>query len=315
MPHIRPPAVNGHPRSHGAERCQSAVQQDESIRAGDWSRVKVVLDFVLAAVLLVVLCPVILLLMLLVRLTSTGPAIFRQQRVGIFGRVFTMYKLRTMRIDAEFRTGAVWASEHDPRCTRLGRWMRHLHLDELPQLVNVLRGQMALVGPRPERPEFVLTLAEEIPGYLDRHCVRPGITGLAQILLPPDQDTTDVERKLAVDLYYVRTSGVGMDLRIVFFTGLRLLRIPVWLCNRVVRLPTVAAIPGLIALFGEEHRGPPTPAKVVSEVEPQRASVDSALPQDMSPATDFSTVAPMFLRNDLAATDDGGSISGPDPSL
>lgn len=276
---------------------------------------KVALDFVLAAVLLVVLAPVMLLLMALVRLTSAGPAIFRQQRVGLFGRVFTMYKLRTMRMDAEARTGAVWAREHDSRCTAIGHWMRHLHLDELPQLVNVLRCEMALVGPRPERPEFVLTLAEDIPGYLDRHCVRPGITGLAQILLPPDQDTTDVERKLVVDLYYVQTSGLGMDLRIVLFTGLRLLRIPVALCHRLMRLPKFAAIPGLVPLFAEEHRGPPTPAKVFSDAEPQRTIEGTALPPDVLRVARFSTVAPMFLRNDLAATDDGGPISGSETSL
>lgn len=220
------------------------------IAATAWSRSlgKAAFDRLVAWMALVVLSPVLLLLVILVRLTSRGPAVFRQKRVGRNGRIFTLYKLRTMRIDAEANTGAVWAEQHDPRCTSLGRWMRHLHLDELPQLVNVLTGDMSLVGPRPERPEFVVLLAAEIPHYLDRHAVHPGITGLAQILLPPDHEVADVRRKLSVDLHFARHCGFWLDFRLLAFTGLRLLRVPVSLCDRLAPLPALAAIPVIAPL-------------------------------------------------------------------
>jgi lipopolysaccharide/colanic/teichoic acid biosynthesis glycosyltransferase len=134
-----------------------------------------------------------------------------------------MYKLRSMRCDAEARTGPVWASAgHDPRVTPLGYWLRYLHLDELPQLYNILRGEMALVGPRPERPEFVGLLAEQIPGYWERLKVKPGITGLAQINLPPDTDLHSVRCKLVLDREYVERGGLVLDARIVLCTLLRL---------------------------------------------------------------------------------------------
>ncbi|HVX15444.1 MAG TPA: sugar transferase [Pirellulales bacterium] len=177
------------------------------------------------AVLLVPALPVIGLLVLVVRLTSRGPGVFRQTRVGLAGRHFTMYKLRTMRIDAEAGTGPVWTQENDPRVTAVGRLLRRLHLDEFPQLFNVVRGEMALIGPRPERPEFVHRLARDIPGYLDRLCVRPGITGLAQINLPPDTDLDSVRRKLVLDVEYVERGSVGIDVRIFLATFLRLFHI------------------------------------------------------------------------------------------
>ena len=146
----------------------------------------------LAVVLLILGSPIMLSTILLVRLTSPGPSIFRQTRVGKNGRIYTMYKIRSMRQDAEVKSGPVWTTTKDPRITRVGRFIRTLHLDEFPQLFNVLKGEMALIGPRPERPEFVDKLAREIPGYLDRLSVRPGITGLAQINLPPDSDLDSV---------------------------------------------------------------------------------------------------------------------------
>ena len=160
--------------------------------------------------------PLIGLLVLIVRLNSRGPGIFRQVRVGKRGRTFTMYKLRSMRIDAEAKTGPAWSpTGGDPRVTRLGYWLRRLHLDELPQLFNVVRGEMSLVGPRPERPEFVEVLAEQIPGYLNRLMVQPGITGLAQINLPPDTDLDSVRRKLILDCEYIRSASSWLDFRIV----------------------------------------------------------------------------------------------------
>jgi lipopolysaccharide/colanic/teichoic acid biosynthesis glycosyltransferase len=175
-------------------------------------------------VLLVAALPVMALLVVLVRLNSRGPGIFRQTRVGKRGLIFTMYKLRSMRVDAESQTGPAWSpSGGDPRTTKLGYWLRRLHLDELPQLWNVVRGEMSLVGPRPERPEFVHLLAEEVPGYLNRLVVQPGITGLAQINLPPDTDLDSVRRKLALDCEYIRTANWWLDVRIVLCTALRVL--------------------------------------------------------------------------------------------
>jgi lipopolysaccharide/colanic/teichoic acid biosynthesis glycosyltransferase len=163
-----------------------------------------------AGVLLFFSAPLIGILILLVRCTSRGPGIYSQVRVGKDGLIFTMYKLRSMRCDAEAQTGAVWAGvKHDPRMTYVGYWLRRLHLDELPQLVNVVYGHMSLVGPRPERPEFVELLAEEVPGYLDRLMVKPGITGLAQINLPPDTDLDSVRRKLVLDREYAWFRALG----------------------------------------------------------------------------------------------------------
>lgn len=183
---------------------------------------KVAIGRAIALVLLLVGSPIILLTMLAIKLTSRGPAIFRQTRVGLNGRIFTMYKIRTMRVDAEAGTGPVWSQRNDPRVTRLGRVVRKLHLDEFPQLINVINGEMGLIGPRPERPEFTQRLAVAIPRYLDRLVVRPGITGLAQINLPPDSDLNSVRRKLALDLRYVQEARLSLDLRILACTCLRL---------------------------------------------------------------------------------------------
>lgn len=183
---------------------------------------KDVVGRVVALVLLVVGLPIIVLAALAVKLTSPGPAIYRQVRVGRKGRLFTMYKIRTMRVDAEAVTGPVWTRTRDPRVTRLGRVMRWLHIDEFPQLINVLRGEMALIGPRPERPEFTQMLARQLPAYEDRLLVRPGITGLAQINLPPDTDLESVRRKLSLDLVYVREGTLWLDARIFACTFARL---------------------------------------------------------------------------------------------
>lgn len=154
----------------------------------------------------------------LVRLTSPGPAIYRQRRVGRHGRPFTMYKLRTMRHDAEATTGPVWAAREDPRYTPLGRWLRRLRLDEVPQFWNVLKGDMSLVGPRPERPYFVEKLAREIPLYSRRHRVRPGITGLAQVKWKYDASLEDVRQKVKYDLFYLENMSLRMDCKILLRT-------------------------------------------------------------------------------------------------
>ncbi len=172
--------------------------------------------------LLIPALPVIGLLMALVRLTSSGPAIYRQRRVGYQGREFVMLKLRTMRENAEADSGPVWAKENDDRATFLGKFLRRVHLDELPQLFNVLRGEMCLVGPRPERPEIVSSLCQQVPGYLDRLAVPPGIAGLAQLRQGADVDIESVMGKQSFDLAYIRclpTTG-WLDLRILMATAL-----------------------------------------------------------------------------------------------
>lgn len=201
-----------------------------------WFRWQSVRCRMAAAVLLLPALPIIGLLVLLVRLTSRGPGIYRQTRVGLNGKTFTMYKLRTMRLDAEAATGPVWTVERDPRITPVGLLLRRLHLDEFPQLFNVLKGEMALIGPRPERPEFTMLLAGEIPGYLDRLAVRPGITGLAQVNLPPDTGIESVRRKLVLDLEYVARGNCRLDLRIFTATFLRLFHLRTALLLRLMRL-------------------------------------------------------------------------------
>ncbi len=185
-----------------------------------------VLGWLIAAALTPLVLPVICLLAGLVRLTSRGPGFYGQTRVGKSGKHFRLWKLRTMRADAESRTGPVWTEENDPRITPLGRLLRKLHLDELPQLLNVLAGQMTLIGPRPERPEFTQHLARSIPGYLDRIQVLPGITGLSQINLPPDTDLDSVRRKLVLDRLYIESADLWFDLRIMLCTGLKMLGLP-----------------------------------------------------------------------------------------
>jgi lipopolysaccharide/colanic/teichoic acid biosynthesis glycosyltransferase len=190
-----------------------------------------------AAMLLVPAVPVILLLVLVVRLTSKGPGLFRQPRVGRHGKVFVLLKIRTMCDDAEAATGPVWTTSlADSRITRVGRVLRSLHLDEFPQLWNVLRGEMALVGPRPERPEFVDELARQLPGYTDRLLVLPGITGLAQINLPADSNLDSVRRKLVLDREYVRAGSLWLDVRILCCTALRLFGIATGRVKKLLRL-------------------------------------------------------------------------------
>lgn len=181
------------------------------------------LDFLVAGMLILPALPLIGILVLLVRATSPGPGMFRQIRVGRNGATFKMYKIRTMRCDAEAVGGAQWSTGAlDPRVTRVGKVIRKLHLDEFPQLWNVLRGDMSLVGPRPERPEFVDVLSRAIPGYARRHVTRPGITGLAQINLPPDSDLESAKRKLELDVDYIEHAGLALDLRLLACTMLRL---------------------------------------------------------------------------------------------
>jgi lipopolysaccharide/colanic/teichoic acid biosynthesis glycosyltransferase len=176
------------------------------------------LDVLAAFVVLVVAAPLCLLVAVLIKLEDRGPVFFRQRRVGLGGEVFVLRKFRSMRVDAEAETGPVWAQEDDPRVTRVGRWIRLLHVDEIPQAWNVLRGEMSFVGPRPERPEFVGELRSAIPFYDYRHAVRPGITGWAQVHVPHTATIEDVRRKLAYDLDYLRGCSLPVDLAIMLRT-------------------------------------------------------------------------------------------------
>lgn len=179
---------------------------------------KRLLDLVVSAFVLILGLPVWFILILIIRLTSRGPAIYRQRRVGRLGREFTMYKFRTMRVDAEAETGPVWATEDDPRYTPVGRWLRKTRFDEIPQFWNVFKGDMSLVGPRPERPYFVEKLAAEIPLYNRRHRVKPGITGWAQVKWKYDASLDDVRQKVKYDLFYIENLGLRRDLQILFRT-------------------------------------------------------------------------------------------------
>ena len=161
--------------------------------------------------------------MALVKITSRGPALYSQQRVGRWGRVFTIYKVRTMRDQCEADSGPKWSLPGDPRITPLGRILRATHLDELPQLWNVFRNEMSLIGPRPERPEIAAKLREQIPGYDLRSAVLPGVTGLAQVHLPPDTTVDSVRRKLRHDLAYVRGMGLALDAAILWKTAMKVL--------------------------------------------------------------------------------------------
>jgi exopolysaccharide biosynthesis polyprenyl glycosylphosphotransferase len=176
-----------------------------------------VADIAISLVLLAVTLPVIAVAALLVRFTSPGPILYRQVRVGLHGRPFTLFKFRSMRNDAE-ATGPAWASRHDPRVTSWGRIMRRTRIDELPQLLNVLRGEMSLVGPRPERPHFVAQLDSAIPFHQDRTRVKPGITGWAQVNYPYGASVEDARQKLSYDLYYVKHRNLLLDLVILLAT-------------------------------------------------------------------------------------------------
>lgn len=181
------------------------------------------LDLALASTALCLALPLLGLFGPILLAAQGPPLLYRQVRVGRNGRRFTMVKLRTMRRDAERGSGPVWATPEDPRITPAGAFLRRTHLDEIPQFWNVLRGDMTLIGPRPERPEFVGRLAREIPGYADRLRVRPGITGLAQVRCGYDDSIRSVRRKLRYDLFHMRARGARIDLAVLWWTAAKVL--------------------------------------------------------------------------------------------
>jgi sugar transferase (PEP-CTERM system associated) len=181
-------------------------------------------DVVVSALLLLIFGPIILFTALLVKLESRGPAFFRQRRVGLYGEAFEILKLRSMREDAEVGGKAVWAQKDDPRVTRVGAIIRKLRIDELPQAWTVLKGEMSFVGPRPERPQFVTDLEARLPYYAERHVVKPGITGWAQINFPYGASVEDARQKLEYDLYYAKNYTPFLDLLILLQT----VRVVLW---------------------------------------------------------------------------------------
>jgi len=277
-------------RLASSEAGQDGEPTEEVLAKSTFFDFKEVLDRVLGLMLLLPALPLVGLLIVVVRMNSRGPGVFRQVRVGKSGRAFTMFKLRSMRIDAESTTGPAWSpTGADPRVTKLGYWLRRLHLDELPQLINVVRGEMSLVGPRPERPEFVEVLAEQIPGYLNRLMVQPGITGLAQINLPPDTDVDSVRRKLKLDCDYVRTASFWLDIRILLCTTLRMLWIKGPVVTRMLGLERLVYLPASAA--------------------PQNTGLGTEVPVSLSSLTDSNDGT--AVRHDIASASSVAKVERP----
>ncbi|MFN3231941.1 MAG: TIGR03013 family XrtA/PEP-CTERM system glycosyltransferase [Alphaproteobacteria bacterium] len=188
--------------------------------------VKRAIDLGSSLILLVLTAPIMLITALAIAVTSPGPVLYRQERVGQGGKTFTLNKFRSMRADAESDSGPQWADQNDPRVTAVGRVIRKLRIDELPQIINVLKGDMSFVGPRPERPFFVEEIAREVPYFLERHAVRPGITGWAQVNYPYGATIEDAKQKVQFDLYYIKNFSVFLDIltlirtiRVVLFSA------------------------------------------------------------------------------------------------
>jgi lipopolysaccharide/colanic/teichoic acid biosynthesis glycosyltransferase len=221
------------PTSHEVQETPPALSIEESRS----DRGKRLFDMTVAVGISVVALPVIAVAWFVVRFTSSGPGFYSQIRVGKNGRHYRIYKIRTMYHNCEAGTGAAWCVKADKRVTPVGRILRKLHIDELPQLLNVLRGDMSLVGPRPERPEFVGPLSVAVPGYADRLAVRPGVTGLAQIQLPPDTELESVRKKLVLDQRYVAYCSLWLDFRIILGTAVYLLGFSYPTVRKLFRLP------------------------------------------------------------------------------
>ena len=186
--------------------------------------IKRTFDIAVALFTLVLVLPIMVLAAIAIRLEGKGPTLYRQERVGLRGEVFTLFKFRSMAQDAEVAGSPVWAAQRDPRITRVGWFIRKTRIDELPQLYNVLRGHMSFVGPRPERPYFVNRLAQSIPYYQERHAVKPGITGWAQVNYPYGASLEDARNKLSYDLYYLKNRGLFLD----FIILIRTVRVVLW---------------------------------------------------------------------------------------
>jgi len=241
----------------------STVEAFGSLSRRRFLRVKSFLDKVIACILLVLTAPIMLAAMLAVRLTSPGPVLFAQVRVGRNGALFRMYKIRSMFHACENQSGPQWSRPGDHRVTLVGRFLRSTHIDELPQLVNVIRGEMSLVGPRPERPEFVGQLERALPRYRERLMVLPGITGLAQVQLKPDAGLRSVACKLICDLHYIQRMSGWLDFQILATTPFYLLGIPFPVLHWLFRVPAFRTLECTCAQPTQEREIPtflPSPA-------------------------------------------------------
>jgi lipopolysaccharide/colanic/teichoic acid biosynthesis glycosyltransferase len=250
-------------RADSAHLAPAAPYEDAVVSDSWYVSCKMTAEWIFALVLLVVTGPVILLAALAVKLTSKGPAFYSQTRLGRRGKPFHIHKIRTMTHNCEKGTGATWALTNDPRITPVGRFLRKSHLDELPQLINVLRWEMSIVGPRPERPEFIPKLEKAVPHYVDRLMVRPGVTGLAQVQLPADTDLASVRRKLAYDLYYIRHISLLLDLRLIACTVVHCFGVPFHVLCRLFSMPRRDAVE-----HAYQNRPKSEPGLLVAELQP-----------------------------------------------
>jgi lipopolysaccharide/colanic/teichoic acid biosynthesis glycosyltransferase len=205
---------------------------------------KRLVEIIISIILLFLTFPLIVISMIMVWAGSNGSPLYRQRRLGHLGRIIAIYKIRTMYEGSERDSGPVWSPRGDPRVTPIGRILRASHVDELPQLINVLQGEMSLIGPRPERPEIVNWLESVFPKYRDRLRIRPGLSGLAQVLQGPDTGLHTVGRKLSYDLFYIENIGISLDLRIIAATILHVLHLPARLIGRLCYLPLNPASAG-----------------------------------------------------------------------
>ncbi len=229
---------------------------DLSPSHGWYASLKPAFDLFFAAILLGPALPIIGVCWAIVRLSSSGPGFYSQSRAGKNEKPYRILKLRTMSHNCEVNSGIQWSQKGDARVTRFGNFLRTTHLDELPQLFNVLKGEMSLVGPRPERPEVIRGkgLSEQVPGYEHRLDVNPGVTGLAQLQLPADTDITSVRHKVVYDLYYIVHQSLWLDLRIMAATLMKAAGMgPVWL-RRLFLLPSRSTVAGV---FGQSVEPPP----------------------------------------------------------
>lgn len=213
-----------------------------------------VFGYALSVVILIVTAPLMALAFLATKMSSRGPIIYSQLRLGRDGDPFRIYKIRSMYYNCEGTSGPQWSTPGDPRVTPVGKILRVTHLDELPQLWNVLRGDMTLVGPRPERPEIAVKLEAVLPRYSERTRVLPGLTGLAQVQLPPDTDLESVRRKLICDFAYMERQSPWLDLRILVATATGILGIPFPLIGRVLGIPSLEQIEQGLAASTDQRR-------------------------------------------------------------
>lgn len=234
-----PPSPTAHDPWPEIDRLGGDVGVDVAVCPTWYNAGKVVFDYGVALAALLPVLVVIGFAALAVKLTSPGPVFYTQVRLGLGGRRYRIVKIRTMHHNVELKSGIQWAKTDDDRVTRIGRILRRTHVDELPQLFNVLMGDMSLVGPRPERPEVIAAKGLErlVPGYGARLLVKPGVTGLAQVQLPPDSDVTSVRHKVVYDLYYVRNQGLLFDALLILGTVLKTLGASPAVIRRACLLP------------------------------------------------------------------------------